>query len=139
MTISTISASPKGNPPMNLPTIKSKAKPGQVSKVRDKLTFTDEWSYTDSLRNNFCLRLYRTNGGIYGQQFQAVLWIYGPSMPDLGPWIGSRTNGCGYNKQDAAINEVLALAGYSHREGSDHQGIADAIGCDPYAIHHAHG
>lgn len=124
---------------MHLPTIPSKVKPGQVGAVRDRLTFTDEWSHTSQDGRTFCLRLYRTKGGTYGPQCQAVLWVYGPGVPDYGPWVSSRTGGCGYNKQDAAIHDVLTLAGYKHNEGSDYRGIADAIGVDHRAIHHAHG
>jgi hypothetical protein len=122
-----------------LPTLKSKAKEGQVGNVRDRLIFTDEWSHTDSSGVQFCLRMYWTKGGTYGPQCQAVLWIYGPGVPDLGPWVSSRTTGCGYNKQDAAIHEVLRLAGYTHSEGSDYKGIPDAIGIDRQELHHSHG
>ena len=122
-----------------MPIIKSKAKPGAVGKVRDRMTFTDEWSHTDSNGVRFRLRLYWTKGGVYSKQAQAILWVYGPGAPDLGLWVSSRTNGCGYNKQDAAINEVLRLAGYAHQEGSDYRGIPDAIGITPHELHHAHG
>ena len=125
--------------PIIHPTIKSKAKPGAIGRVRDRLIFTDEWSHTDSTGTHFCLRLYRTNGGQYGPQVQAILWVYGPGVPDLGPWVSSRTTDCGYNKQDAAIHEVLRLAGYDHQEGYDYRGIPDAIGIDRQELRHAHG
>ena len=55
-----------------------------------------------------CIKLWWTRGGMYGQQVMAL--IYGDDTP-----LHSFTDGCGYNKEHAALEECFSELGRAPR------------------------
>ena len=108
------------------------APPGTVARIRDARTFTDQYTST----SGFVLRIYKTRNH---QNAQAVLWA--PPGVNAGPWASSLTKGSGYNKEMAAVDDVLRRAGL--KAPDDGVGVierfARAIGLTGDSIHHAHG
>jgi len=112
------------------------AKAGTVRTIRDRMTFVEEWATVDG-KPPIIVRLYRTNGGAYGQQFRAIAWMHDQDK-DVGPWVGDKTTGWGYCKTNAALSGVLLAMGCPHiREGREPAGQLEAA-FPGRRWHHAH-
>ena len=103
----------------------------EIGKIRDHMTFTDEWATVDD-GPSIVARAYWTKGGTYGPQCCVILWT-----PD-GHFFSRRTTGCGYSKVNASMHEALSLAGRKSSEGSEPGHQIDAA-YPGRRWHHAHG
>lgn len=122
----------------------------KISNIREKMLFSHEWHLACKDTGNYITcRLYWTKGGTYGPQAQAIIWRSG----DRPVVCGSRTTGCGYSKDGAAVASALQAAGFGVDSApyklADSGSVSDAIFCalhgrepsnmdERYSVHHAH-
>jgi len=60
-------------------------------------------------------RVYCTkNPGAHGYQMQCAIWAHSPGWIENGTGFGTKTHGCGYSKEPAAIESALKDMGWDN-------------------------
>lgn len=58
-------------------------------------------------------RIYCTKtAGMYGYQFQCAIWAHSIAFMERGNGFGTKTTGCGYDKESAAVDSALRDMGF---------------------------